>query len=143
VKKTGGRDPPPRRTSSPLSRSSTWLSPWTRFEEQVAPYAQEVDVALAAFGVGKGSAKMPEEEVRKIETAYPEAFCRAATAGGARACGVMTRRARTRKRNEVCEDHRREGKAVESLKFDFLAIYRPAVILGNVNTPSVLNGGLL
>jgi hypothetical protein len=28
-------------------------------------------------GVGKGSAKMPEEEVRKIEIAYPEAFCRA------------------------------------------------------------------
>ena len=68
-----------------------------RLEEDVAPHAQEVDVALAAFGVGKGSAKMPEEEVRKIEIAYPEAFCGAATAGGARACGVMTRRARTPK----------------------------------------------
>ena len=60
-----------------------------RFEEEVAPYAQGVDVALAAFGVGKGSAKMPEEEVRKIEIAYPEAFCHAAKAGGARVCGVM------------------------------------------------------
>ena len=50
-----------------------------RLEEDVAPHAQEVDVALAAFGVGKGSAKMPEEEVRKIEIAYPQAFCRAAT----------------------------------------------------------------
>ena len=30
-------------------------------------------------------------------------------------------------------------KAVESVKFDFLGIYRPAVILGNANTPSVLN----
>jgi hypothetical protein len=29
-------------------------------------------------------------------------------------------------------------KAVETLKFDFLGIYRPAVILGNSNTPSVL-----
>src|SRR2546427_7820977 len=52
-----------------------------RLEEEVAPYAQGVDVALAAFGVGKGSAKMPEEEVRKIEIAYPEAFCHAAKAG--------------------------------------------------------------
>ena len=45
-----------------------------RLEEEVAPHAQGVDVALAAFGVGKGSAKMPEEEVRKIEVAYPQAF---------------------------------------------------------------------
>src|SRR5580698_2448888 len=43
-----------------------------RIEEEVAPYAQGVDVALAAFGVGKSSAKMPEEEVRKIEIGYPE-----------------------------------------------------------------------
>src|SRR5450432_2727802 len=41
-----------------------------RLEEEVAPHAQGVDVASAAFGVGKGSAKMPEEEVRKIEIAY-------------------------------------------------------------------------
>src|ERR1035438_7957239 len=61
-----------------------------RLEEEVAPHAQGVDVALAAFGVGKGSAKMPEEEMRKIEIAYPQAFCRAAKAGGARVCGVMT-----------------------------------------------------
>ena len=33
-----------------------------RLEEEVAPHAKGVDVALAAFGVGKGSAKMPEEE---------------------------------------------------------------------------------
>src|SRR6204780_3565889 len=37
-----------------------------RLEEEVAPHAQGVDVGLAAFGVGKGSAKMPEGEVRKI-----------------------------------------------------------------------------
>src|SRR5579871_3128124 len=55
-----------------------------RLEDEVAPHAQGVDVALAAFGVGKGSAKMPEDEVRKIEIAYPQAFCRAAKAGGAR-----------------------------------------------------------
>ena len=43
-------------------------------EEELAPHAKGVDIALAAFGVGKGSAKMPEEEVRKIEVAYPLAF---------------------------------------------------------------------
>jgi hypothetical protein len=44
-----------------------------------------------------------------------------------------------RKRNEVREDHRRKGKGRQVIKFDFLGIYRPAVILGNANTPSVLN----
>ena len=36
-----------------------------RLEDEVALHAREVDVAVAAFGVGKGSAKMPEEEVRE------------------------------------------------------------------------------
>jgi uncharacterized protein YbjT (DUF2867 family) len=61
-----------------------------RLEEEVAPHLQGIDVALAAFGVGKGSAKLPEVQVRKIEIAYPQAFCRAAKAGGARVYGVMT-----------------------------------------------------
>src|ERR1700687_2063595 len=42
-----------------------------RLEEEVAPHAQGVDVALAAFGVGRGSAKMPEGEMSRIGTAYP------------------------------------------------------------------------
>src|SRR3954467_13185575 len=43
-------------------------------QEELAPHAKGVDIALAAFGVGKGSAKMAEEEVRKIEITYPTAF---------------------------------------------------------------------
>jgi uncharacterized protein YbjT (DUF2867 family) len=110
-----------------------------RLADEVAPHAQEADIALAAFGVGKGSAKMSEEEVRKIEIAYPQAFCHAAKAGGARVCGVMTAvgadpKAGTKYAKIIGE----KEKAVESLKFDYLGIYRPAVILGNSNTPGVL-----
>jgi uncharacterized protein YbjT (DUF2867 family) len=111
-----------------------------RLEEEVAPYVQGVDVALASFGVGKGSAKMPEEEVRKIEIAYPEAFCRAAKAGGARVCGVMTAAGANPKSGmKYAKLIGEKEKAVESVKFDFLGIYRPAVILGNANTPRALN----
>src|SRR5580693_3002632 len=110
-----------------------------RIEEEVAPYAQGVRVALAAFGVGKGSAKMPEEEVRKIEIVYPEAFCRAAKAGGARVCGVMTAAgANPGAGMKYAKIIGEKEKAVGSVKFDFLGLYRPAVILGNSNTPSVL-----
>ena len=111
-----------------------------RLEEEVAPHAQGVDVALAAFSVGKGSAKMPEEEVRKIEIAYPEAFCQAAKAGGARVCGVMTAAgANPESGMKYAKIIGEKEKAVESVKFDFLGIYRPAVILGNANTPRALN----
>jgi uncharacterized protein YbjT (DUF2867 family) len=118
---------------------SEWVVDMDRLEEELAPHAQGTDVALAAFGVGKGSAKMPEEEVRKIEIDYPQAFCRAAKAGGARVCGVMTAvgadpEARMKYANIIGE----KEKAVESVKFDFLGLYRPAVILGNSNTPGAL-----
>jgi hypothetical protein len=110
-----------------------------RLEEEVAPHAQGVDVALAAFGVGKGSAKMPEEEVRKIEIAYPQAFCRAAKAGGARVCGVMTAAGADPEAGmKYAKIIGEKEKAVESVKFDFLGVYRPAVILGNSNTGASL-----
>src|SRR5258708_7306446 len=77
---------------------------------------------------------------RKIEIAYPEAFCRAAKAGGARVCGVMTAAGANPKSGmKYAKIIGEKEKAVESVKFDFLGIYRPAVILGNANTPSVLN----
>ena len=59
-------------------------------EEELTPHARGVDLALAAFGVGKGSAKMADEEVRKIEVAYPTAFASAAKDGGARVLAMMT-----------------------------------------------------
>ena len=110
-----------------------------RLEEELAPHAQGVDLALAAFGVGKGSAKMPDEEVRKIEIAYPLAFCRAAKAGGARVCGVMTAvGANPTAGVKYAKIIGEKEMAVESVKFDFLGLYRPSVILGNSNTPGVL-----
>lgn len=110
-----------------------------RLEEEVAPHLHGVDVALAAFGVGKGSAKMPEAKVRKIEIGYPLAFCRAARAAGARVGGVMSSvgvdpNSRVRFTRIIGE----KEKAVEPVGFDFLGIYRPSVILGNSNTPDLL-----
>src|SRR3954453_465140 len=76
---------------------------------------------------------MPEEEVRKIEVGYPQAFCRAARAAGARVCGVMTAvgadPAAGMKYAQIIGD---KETAVESVKFDFLGLYRPAVILGKL-----------
>jgi uncharacterized protein YbjT (DUF2867 family) len=110
-----------------------------QLEQQLAKHAQGVDVALAAFGVGKGSAKMADEEVRKIEVLYPQAFCRAAKTGGARVCALMTAAgADPDSRMSYVRIMAEKEKAVEALGFDFLGLYRPGVILGNSNTPGVL-----
>jgi uncharacterized protein YbjT (DUF2867 family) len=108
-------------------------------EEELAPHAKGVDIALAAFGVGKGSAKMADEEVRKIEITYPTAFASAAKAGGARVLAMMTAAgADSQSSTKYLRNIGDKEKKSEALKFDFLGLYRPAVILGNSNTPSAL-----
>lgn len=111
-----------------------------RLEAEVAPHIHGVDIALAAFGVGKGSAAMPDDEVRKIEIGYPLAFCRAAKAAGARVAGVMTAvGASPDSRMKYVRIIGEKERAAESVGFEFLGLYRPAVILGNSNTPGLLN----
>ena len=110
-----------------------------KLEEELAPHAKGVDIALAAFGVGKGSAKMADEEVRKIEITYPTAFAAAAKTGGARVLAMMTAAgADSRSSTKYLRNIGDKEKKSEELKFDFLGLYRPAVILGNSNTPSAL-----
>lgn len=110
-----------------------------QLEQQVAQHVAGVDIALAAFGVGKGSAKMTDEEVRKVEVLYPRAFCRAAKAKGARVCALMTAAgADTDSSMKYVKIMGEKEKAVEALNFDFLGIFRPGVILGNSNTPRIL-----
>jgi uncharacterized protein YbjT (DUF2867 family) len=110
-----------------------------RLGEELAPHAQGIDIALAAFGVGKGTAKMSEEELRKIEVAYPREFCRAARAGGARVCALMTAvGADAGSGVKYVKIIGEKELAIRSLGFDFLGVYRPSVILGNSNTPGVL-----
>ena len=110
-----------------------------RLEAELAPHLDGVDVALAAFGVGKGSATMADDEVRRIEVAYPLAFCRAAKAAGARVAAVMTAvGAAPDSRVKYARVLGEKERAAESVGFDFLGLYRPGVILGNSNTPGAL-----
>ncbi len=110
-----------------------------KLEDELAPHVKGVDIALAAFGVGKGSAKMADEEVRKIEITYPTAFASAARAGGARVLAMMTAvGANPQSSSKYVRNIGIKEKKSEELGFDFLGLYRPAVILGNSNTPSAL-----
>jgi len=108
-------------------------------EEQLAPHAKGVGIALAAFGVGKGSAKIADEQVRTIEITYPTAFAAAAKAGGARVLAMMTAAgADSQSSTKYLRNMGDKEKTSEALRFDFLGLYRPGVILGNSNTPAAL-----
>src|SRR6476659_757348 len=110
-----------------------------KLEEELAPHAKGVDIALAAFGVGEGSAKMADEKVRKIEITDPTAFASAAKAGGARVLAMMTAaRPDSRSSTKYLRNIGDKEKKAEAREFDFLGLYRPSVILGNSNTPSAL-----
>jgi uncharacterized protein YbjT (DUF2867 family) len=123
----------------PAPKVSEVVVKMDQLESDLEPHVRGVDIALAAFGVGKGTARMPDEEVRKIEIGYPLAFCRAAKAGGVRVCGVMTAvGADPNSAMKYVKIIGEKEKAVRSVPFDFLALYRPAVILGNSNTPGAL-----
>ncbi len=108
-------------------------------EAELAPHARGVDIAFAAFGVGKGSAKMSDDDVRKIEITYPTAFASVAKAGGARVLAMMTAvGANSQSSTKYLRNIGDKEKASKALGFDFLGLYRPSVILGNSNTPSAL-----
>jgi uncharacterized protein YbjT (DUF2867 family) len=108
-------------------------------EAELAPHAHGVDIALAAFGIGRGSAKMADEEVRKIEIAYPTAFASVAKAGGARVLAMMTAAgADSRSSTKYLRNMGDKEKASKALEFECLGLYRPSVIIGNSNTPSAL-----
>jgi uncharacterized protein YbjT (DUF2867 family) len=111
-----------------------------RLSEELAPHAVGVDIALAAFGVGKGSAKMADEEVRRIEITYPASFAAAAKAGGARVLAMMTAAgANSQSSTKYLRNMGDKEKKATELGFEFLGLYRPAVIVGNSNTPSALS----
>lgn len=106
-------------------------------EEELAPQAHGIDVALAAFGVGKGSANMPDETVRRIEITYPTAFASAAKTAGARVLAMMTAAgADPQSSSKYLRNIGDKEQQAVALTFEFLGLYRPAVILGNSNTPS-------
>jgi uncharacterized protein YbjT (DUF2867 family) len=112
-----------------------------RLAEAVEPAAREAGatVGFCAIGVGKGSQKMPEAEVRKIEVQYPEAFAKGCKAGGVLSLGLMTAAGADIKSSfTYARIIGEKEKVVTGVGIPALGIYKPSVIFGNSNTPSYL-----
>jgi uncharacterized protein YbjT (DUF2867 family) len=96
-------------------------------------------VGFCAIGVGKGSQKMPEAEVRKIEVQYPEAFAKGCKAGGVLSMGLMTAVGSDIKSSfSYVRIIGEKEEAVAGVGIPALGVYKPSVIFGNTNTPSYL-----
>jgi uncharacterized protein YbjT (DUF2867 family) len=94
---------------------------------------------FCAIGVGKGSQKMPEAEVRKIEVQYPEAFAKGCKAGGILSMGLLTAAGADIKSSLMyARTIGEKEKAVTGVGIPALGIYKPSVIFGNSNTPTYL-----
>jgi uncharacterized protein YbjT (DUF2867 family) len=112
-----------------------------KLAEAVEPAAREASatVGFCAIGVGKGSQKMPEAEVRKIEVQYPEAFAKGCKAAGVLSMGLMTAAGSDIKSSfTYARIIGEKENAVSGVGIPALGIYKPSVILGNSNTPSYL-----
>ncbi len=110
--------------------------------EAVAHAAREAGatVSFCAMGVGQGSRKMPEAEVRKIEVQYPSAFAEGCKAGGVLAMGLLTAAGADIKSSfKYVRIIGEKETAVIAVGIPSLSVYKPSVILGNSNTPSYLN----
>jgi uncharacterized protein YbjT (DUF2867 family) len=113
-----------------------------KLAEAVERVAREAGatVGFCAIGVGKGSQKMPEAEVRKIEVQYPEAFAKGCKAGGVLSLGLMTAAGSDIKSSfTYVRIIGEKEKAVTGVGIAALGIYKPSVIFGNSNTPSYLH----
>jgi uncharacterized protein YbjT (DUF2867 family) len=97
-------------------------------------------VGFCAIGVGKGSRKMPETEVRKVEVRYPEAFAKGCKAGGVLSLGLMTAAGADIKSSfTYARIIGEKERAVAGVGILALSIYKPSVIFGNSNTPAYLH----
>jgi uncharacterized protein YbjT (DUF2867 family) len=113
-----------------------------RLAEAVERVAREAGatVGFCAIGVGKGSQKMSEADVRKIEVQYPAAFAEGCKAAGVISLGLLTAAgADVESSFRYARIIGEKEQAVTRVGIPALGIYQPSVIFGNSNTPSYLH----
>src|ERR1017187_1218295 len=127
-----------RRTPSPIPRFPRWLSIWTDSRRRLRRTPRELTLRSPRSASARAARRCPRRRCARSNSPTRRPFA-ARPIAGARVCGVMTAvgadPAAGMKYAKIIGE---KEKAVESVKFDFLGVYRPAVILGNSNTPGVL-----
>jgi uncharacterized protein YbjT (DUF2867 family) len=111
------------------------------FAERIAALAREVlsrgpASAVSCVGVGSGSARWSEEELKRLELGVVGAFARGCHGAGIaqfRLLSAVGSSARSRIRYARVMGMKED--TVRGVGFTRLAIFRPGIILGNAHTP--------
>ena len=93
----------------------------------------------SCVGVGKGSLKWSEEELKALEIGVVGGFARGCRAGGITRFALLSAAGSTAKsRIRYARIMGLKEDAVQAIGFQRLAIFRPGIIAGNVHTPGYL-----
>src|SRR5579863_5918277 len=112
------------------------------FAEDVAVLAREVlsngpASAVSCVGVGAGSARWSEEELKRLELGVVGNFARGCReAGIAQFCLLSAAGSSARSRIRYARVMGMKEDTVRSIGFTRLAIFRPGIIFGNAHTPA-------
>ncbi|MGB6130997.1 MAG: NAD-dependent epimerase/dehydratase family protein [Acidobacteriaceae bacterium] len=112
------------------------------FAERTAALAREVlsegpVSAVSCVGVGSGSRRWSDEELKRLEIGVVGAFARGChDAGIAQFCLLSAAGSTARSRIRYARVMGMKEDAVRSIGFTRLAIFRPGIIVGNAHTPA-------
>ena len=112
------------------------------FVERTAALAREVlsrgpASAVSCVGVGSGSARWGEEELKRLELGVVGAFARGChDAGIAQFCLLSAAGSSARSRIRYARVMGMKEDTVRDVGFARLAIFRPGIIVGNAHTPA-------
>jgi uncharacterized protein YbjT (DUF2867 family) len=114
-----------------------------QFPEAVTTLAQSMVAqgdrvcGACCVGVGQGSMKWSEEELKALEIGVVGGFARGCHAGGITQFGLLSAVGSTaRSRIRYVRVMGLKEEAVQGIGFKSLAIFRPGIIAGNAHTPS-------
>jgi uncharacterized protein YbjT (DUF2867 family) len=112
------------------------------FADRTATLARELLVlgpvsAVSCVGVGSGSARWTEEELKHLELGVVGSFARGCYSAGIRQfCLLSAVGSNARSRFRYVRIMGRKEDTVRGIGFARLAIFRPGIIVGNAHTPS-------
>jgi len=112
------------------------------FAERTAALAREVSgegraSAVSCVGVGSGSMRWSEEELKRLELGVVGAFARGChDAGIAQFCLLSAAGSTARSRIRYARIMGMKEDIVRGIAFARLAIFRPGIIAGNAHTPA-------
>jgi uncharacterized protein YbjT (DUF2867 family) len=114
----------------------------TQFPAEVAKLAQSMIAqgdpvyGASCVGVGKGSMKWSEDELKALEIGVVGGFARGCRAGGIKRFSLLSAVGSTAKsRIRYLRVMGLKEEAVQRIGFQRLAIFRPGIIAGNAHTP--------